>query len=97
MHLQVLRDKGVQTADFVFLDHVEHLYKQDLEYLQSQGFLRKGTVVVADNVLYPGAPDYRKYVASSKMFKTQEHATLVQYSKTMKDIVTVTECLCPEG
>ena len=86
----------MQTVDFVFLDHVEQLYKQDVQYLQSHGFLHKGSVVVADNILYPGAPDYREYVASSKAFRSQEHPTLVQYSKTMKDIVTVSEFLGPE-
>ncbi|KAA6423602.1 MAG: catechol O-methyltransferase, partial [Trebouxia sp. A1-2] len=90
------QSKGVQKVDFVFLDHVEHLYKQDLQYLMSSGFLTEGAVVVADNVLYPGAPDYRAYVANSKAFATQEHLTLVQYSKTMQDIVTVSEYLSPE-
>ncbi|KAL0018699.1 hypothetical protein WJX79_001177 [Trebouxia sp. C0005] len=93
---EVLCSKGVQKVDFVFLDHVEHLYKQDLQYLMSSGFLTEGAVVVADNVLYPGAPDYRAYVANSKAFATQEHLTLVQYSKTMQDIVTVSEYLSPE-
>jgi len=94
--LQVLRSKGVQKVDFVFLDHVEHLYKQDLQYLMSSGFLTEGAVIVADNVLYPGAPDYRAYVANSKAFSSHEHLTLVQYSKTMQDIVTVSEYLGPE-
>lgn len=86
----------MHKVDFVFLDHVELLYKQDLQYLMSSGLLTKGAVVVADNVLYPGAPDYRAYVANSKAFASQEHLTLVQYSKTMQDIVTISEYLGPE-
>ncbi len=86
----------MQKVDFVFLDHVEYLYKQDLQYLMSSGFLTEGAVVVADNVLYPGAPDYRAYVANSKSVASQEHLTLVQYSKTMQDIVTVFKYLGPE-
>jgi len=27
--------------------------------------MKKGTVIVGDNILYPGAPDYRKYVNES--------------------------------
>ncbi len=83
----------MQSADFVFFDHVEHLYKQDLLYLESHSLLKKGSVVVADNVLYPGAPDYRKYVATSNKFESKEHKTTVQYSKSMEDIVTVSEFL----
>jgi predicted O-methyltransferase YrrM len=42
--------------DFVFLDHAKGCYLPDLEALEQLGLVRQGTVVMADNVVYPGAP-----------------------------------------
>jgi len=55
-----LEEKGV---DMLFLDHVEELYDVDLKVAWEElGLLRKGALVVADNVLKPGAPRYREFV-----------------------------------
>jgi catechol O-methyltransferase len=54
---------GSQAVDFVFLDHGKDAYLPDLELLLERGWLRPGTVVVADNVKNPGAPKYRAYMA----------------------------------
>lgn len=43
-------------ADYVFLDHAKDCYLPDLKALESLGVVAKGTVVVADNVIYPSAP-----------------------------------------
>jgi len=40
----------------VFMDQRGSLYHEDLQCLESSGVLRKGAVVLADNVLKPGAP-----------------------------------------
>ncbi|KAK9807497.1 hypothetical protein WJX72_000971 [[Myrmecia] bisecta] len=86
--IQALRERGVTTFDFVFLDHWKEAYLPDLKLLIEEGFLHKGTVVVADNVLWPGAPDYRKFMQDSKVFDTVEHETTVEYSDTA-DLVLV--------
>ena len=44
----------VGKFDFVFIDHWKNLYKRDLILLEEEGLLRKGSVVAADNVVYPG-------------------------------------------
>jgi catechol O-methyltransferase len=54
----------LQTVDVLFLDHVEDLYESDLKVCESLGLLKPGALVVADNVVRPGAPEYRKYVRS---------------------------------
>jgi catechol O-methyltransferase len=46
-----------------FLDHVEALYEQDLQVAMDElKLLGKGSTILADNVLRPGAPKYRDYV-----------------------------------
>jgi len=52
--------------DMVFIDHVKNLYLQDLMTLSSYGSIQKGTVVVGDNIVYPGAPDYLNYFKNSQ-------------------------------
>lgn len=47
-----------RSADLIFLDHCKPCYLPDLIAMEEAGLVAKGTVVVADNVVYPGAPDY---------------------------------------
>ncbi|CAE8595044.1 unnamed protein product, partial [Polarella glacialis] len=49
---------------FVFMDHKGSLFHEDLASLQQHGLLQGGSVVVADNVLSPGAPLYLWRVAA---------------------------------
>ncbi|KAJ4393927.1 hypothetical protein N0V93_003144 [Gnomoniopsis smithogilvyi] len=62
--LRQLQADGVWSKgiDVLFLDHVEDLYEHDLKVCEKLDLLRPGTVVLADNALRPGAPDYVKYV-----------------------------------
>jgi predicted O-methyltransferase YrrM len=48
--------------DFVFLDHDKSFLLPDLKLLDRAGWLSDACTVVADNVLFPGAPDYLEYV-----------------------------------
>ena len=48
--------------DFVFLDHDKSFLLPDLKLLESRGWLSDTCTVVADNVKFPGAPDYLTYV-----------------------------------
>lgn len=89
--MQDLRKRGVQTVDFALIDHVKTLYLQDLLIMQRNGLFKKGSVVVGDNVLTPGSPDFRQHVATSLDFSTIEHLTNIEYSHYVADIVTVSE------
>lgn len=61
------REGKIDHIDMLFLDHVEDLYKQDLKVAMDElGLLKSGATIVADNVLWPGAPDYRRYVRRQK-------------------------------
>ncbi|KXT07867.1 hypothetical protein AC579_9720 [Pseudocercospora musae] len=48
----------------------EQLYVQDLKVVEDLSLLKPGATIVADNVLIPGAPEYRKYVRGHKGLKT---------------------------
>lgn len=46
----------------VFIDHWKDLYVPDLKRLEEWRYFHEGTVIAADNILYPGAPEYAEYV-----------------------------------
>lgn len=90
-----LRDLGVPRVDAVFLDHVKELYLHDLIRLEGSGVLKKGSVLIADNVIYPGAPDYLQYVRSRpEKYQTKFYPSFLEYSnQKVKDGLEVSEWL----
>jgi catechol O-methyltransferase len=83
------------ALDFVFVDHDKAAYLPDLERIQELRWLHPGSVVVADNVRFPGAPKYRAYLqaAEGKTWSTIEHDTHVEYQSLLKDLVLESEYL----
>jgi len=77
------------TLDFVFVDHAKEAYLPDLERILAARWLHPGSVVVADNVGFPGAPEYRAYMqaAEGKRFQTRTHETHLEYQTLLKDLV----------
>jgi catechol O-methyltransferase len=53
------------SVDLVFIDHAKEAYVPDLRRILEQNWLRPGALVVADNVKFPGAPDYRAYMTEN--------------------------------
>jgi len=51
--------------------------------------------VVADNIKFPGAPDYREYMTDheGREWRTTEHATHAEYQTMIKDLVLESEYL----
>ena len=89
--LQELRKHGVTTVDYVLIDHESSFFVTDLLILQQNNLLKKGSIVAADNILIPGAPEYRQYLKNSADFTSTEHVTDVQYSNYFCDIFSVSE------
>ncbi|KAJ6114620.1 hypothetical protein N7486_000398 [Penicillium sp. IBT 16267x] len=57
---------------FIFLDHWQHLYLPDLWILEQMDVLKPDvSVVIADNVIFPGAPRYRKWVEATTKQKRE--------------------------
>jgi catechol O-methyltransferase len=83
------------NLDFVFIDHDKAAYLSDLQHIEQQGWLHAGSLVVADNIKFPGAPDYQKYMSEheGKSFRTTAHLSHVEYQTMLEDVVLVSERL----
>ncbi len=83
------------AVDFVFIDHDKDAYLPDLERLLRRGWLHPGTVVVADNVRFPGAREYRAFMSreEGRTWRTVEHDTHVEYQSLIKDLMLESEYL----
>jgi catechol O-methyltransferase len=79
------------SLDAVFIDHDKDAYVPDLQRILDAGWLHEGSVVVADNVRVPGAPEYHAFMKAEqgKRFQTEEHDTHVEYQTLIKDLVLV--------
>lgn len=84
-------EKG--SVGFVFVDHAKEEYLPDLERMLERGWLHSGSIVVADNVKFPGAPEYRDHMRAreGKDWHTTEHETHVEYQTLLKDLMLESE------
>lgn len=78
---QLKKKYDVDTLDMVFLDHWKERYLPDTRLLEECGLLRKGTVLLADNVINPGTPDFLEYVRGSINFECTHYSSYLEYSK----------------
>jgi len=83
------------ALDFVFVDHDKAAYVPDLERIVTERWLHPGSIVVADNVKFPGAPEYRAHLQARQgtTWDTIEHSTHVEYQSLLKDLVLESEYL----
>ena len=90
---------GEGSLDLVFIDHDKKQYMPDLERIVAGGWLHAGSIVVADNVKFPGAPRYREYMREHEggAWRTTEHDTHVEYQSLLKDLVLESEYLGGAG
>ncbi len=84
-----LRGPVAGGLDFVFIDHGKDEYLSDLRLILGERWLHPGSVVVADNIEYPGAPAYRDYMRRHEgtLWSTVEHPTHVEYQSELRDLV----------
>ena len=82
LQLPILRSTHRVTAiDLLFIDHDKHAYLSDLRRVEASGLLVGGSVIVADNIILPGAPDYLEYVQAleGKVYRTVLHEGKSEY------------------
>ncbi len=86
---------AAEQLDFAFIDHAKDAYLPDLELILRERWLHRGSVVVADNVKVPGAPEYHAFMKRNEgtLFRTREHSTHVEYQTFLKDIVLESDFL----
>ncbi|XP_055976324.1 catechol O-methyltransferase [Sorex fumeus] len=86
---QLKKKHGVDTLDMVFIDHWKDRYLPDLLLLEECGLLRKGTVVLADNVIFPGSPDFLAYVRGNSRFECTHFTSFLEYSQVVDGLEKV--------
>merc|ERR1711977_800982 len=68
--------------ELIFLDHVKDLYAPDAQALEQGGCLvAQRSVVVADNCVFPGCPQYLEWVRGCGLFDTEFHAAELEYTE----------------
>jgi catechol O-methyltransferase len=77
------------SFDFIFIDHSNNLYLRDLKMLEALNLIQSGTVVVADDVVYPGARDYLEYVRNNPNYKNTFHEAKLEYTADVRNGVEV--------
>jgi len=73
VEMRRLKEEGkLERVDFLLLDHWEKFYVEDLKVVEELELLKEGSVVVADNVDCPGAPEYLEYVRGGNGYSSRE-------------------------
>lgn len=80
---QLKKKYDIDTLDMVFLDHWKDCYLPDTLLLEECGLLRKGTVLLADNVIFPGAPEFLAHVRASSHFECTSFTSSLEYSQVV--------------
>jgi predicted O-methyltransferase YrrM len=52
----------------ILLDHAKELYLLDYGLLEKYGVIRKGAILIADNIIFPGAPNYLAHFKQNKQY-----------------------------
>ena len=86
---------GAGKLDLLFIDHDKSAYLPDLQSILDRGWLHRGSIVVADNMLIPGSPKYREFMREQqgRQWQTVEHKTHSEYQTLVPDVVLESEYL----
>lgn len=71
--------KALGKIDFLFIDHEKSVYLSDFKIIESLGVIQKGSIVVGDNIIEPGAPDYLQYFKENKGYDSILYHAFVEY------------------
>ncbi|KAJ3339466.1 hypothetical protein HDU83_007595 [Entophlyctis luteolus] len=86
----LLDTMGTGCVDMFFIDHWKDVYVRDLQFIERGGYCRPGAVVVADNCITPGCPEYLTYVQVSPFVEsTRLIETVLEYHNDVKDGISV--------
>ena len=86
---------GAGTLDLLFIDHDKAAYLADLQSILDRGWLHRGSIVVADNILIPGVAEVPRVHegAAGQAVDTVEHKTHGEYQTLVPDLVLESEYL----
>lgn len=75
----------LNRADLVLLAHRPRYYLRDLQLLEAHALLPNGATVLADHVLFPGAPRFLQYTKSCGRYRCRLHHTSLPDFPAIKD------------
>nr|XP_017205352.1 transmembrane O-methyltransferase homolog isoform X2 [Oryctolagus cuniculus] len=75
----------LSRADLVLLAHRPRCYLRDLQLLEAHALLPAGATVLADHVLFPGAPRFLQYAKSCGRYRCRLHHTGLPDFPAIKD------------
>ncbi|XP_073721857.1 transmembrane O-methyltransferase homolog [Misgurnus anguillicaudatus] len=78
-------DYGVEHLDLVFMDHWKRCYLPDLQLLEGSGLLGEGSLIIADNVIFPGAPNFLRHARRSGLYELRVHRATLEYIRGIRD------------
>ncbi|KAJ5665025.1 uncharacterized protein N7477_007473 [Penicillium maclennaniae] len=62
---KLFKSGQVKKIELMFIDHYKPAYTTDVKLCEQLGMIQPGTILAADNVLYPGNPPYLEYIRST--------------------------------
>ncbi|XP_068786976.1 transmembrane O-methyltransferase-like isoform X2 [Struthio camelus] len=76
---------GLLKAEFVFMDHWKRCYLRDLRLLEAHDLLAEGATVLADNVIFPGAPRFLQYAKTCGKYRCKVHRASLECFRAIPD------------
>jgi catechol O-methyltransferase len=80
---------NIDSFDLIFIDHFKDIYLRDFKMLEDVGLIKSGTMIVADNVIKPGAPDYLEYVRNNPNYTTTFYEEYLEYRDDLVDGIEI--------
>lgn len=84
-NIATLARHGVAHVDMLFLDHLKDAYLPDFLLAERMGLFHAKSVVVADNVITPGAPEYLAHLSHHPRFSSRLIKTELEYSHGLEE------------
>ncbi|XP_068099417.1 catechol O-methyltransferase-like [Hyperolius riggenbachi] len=76
---QLKKKYKVDTLDFIFIDHWKDKYAPDTKLLEECNLLKKGSVILADNIVVPGNPEFLEYVRTCGRYECTNYLSKLGY------------------
>jgi catechol O-methyltransferase len=67
----------LKSVDMLLIDHREDMYITEFQTCEKLGLLQNGSIIIADNVVRPGAPEYREMVRKHPRLKSHGVKALI--------------------
>ncbi|XP_040835027.1 catechol O-methyltransferase-like [Ochotona curzoniae] len=104
---QLKQQHDVEALNMAFLDHWKECYLPDTLLLEGEashdwnttqqcGLLQKGMVLLANNVICPGTPDFLAHMRGSSMFERTHYSAMLEHIQVVDELEKAI-CVGPDG